>query len=111
MLTFDACFPDSIVGLACDDGVQPDYIELVIRSVQENLERYAPATAQKNINLEVLEQVAIPIPPSIEQAQIVALVHEMIEAVEFLVEGALLKDIRQARQSILAAAFRGELVQ
>ena len=111
VLDFPACFPDSIVGLTCLPGVSAVYVELVMQSVQEDLERYAPATAQKNINLEVLEQVAIPLPPSNEQSELVRTATEMLDAAEVLLRGEVEHELDQLRQSILSAAFRGELVQ
>ena len=68
ILSFDSCFPDSIVGfIAGTEAVTTRYVELFIRTAKSDLERFAPATAQKNINLEVLEAVAIALPPIAEQ--------------------------------------------
>jgi type I restriction enzyme S subunit len=39
---------------------------------------FAPATAQKNINLEILTSVLIPLPPLAEQRRIVAKVDELM---------------------------------
>ncbi len=39
---------------------------------------FAPATAQKNINLEILNAVLIPLPPLAEQHRIVAKVDELM---------------------------------
>ncbi len=110
VLQFDACFPDSVVGLSCASGIRSEYIELVIRSLQSSLEDDAPATAQKNINLETLSVLSIPIPPSEEQAAIVAAHEEAEIASELLMHRQLDSDVSTLRQSILAAAFRGELV-
>jgi type I restriction enzyme S subunit len=111
VLEFDACFPDSIVGLACAKGVIPHYVELFVRTVREELDRWAPATAQKNINLETLSGVALPLPPTNEQAQIVQAVKREtgLEQVLDPTDG-LQAEAATLRQSILAAAFRGELV-
>ncbi len=43
-----------------------------------NLLEFAPATAQKNINLEILTQVLIPLPPLAEQHRIVAKVDALM---------------------------------
>lgn len=108
VLTFDACFPDSIVGLTCADGVNPRYVELFIRTVREELDRWAPATAQKNINLETLYEVAVPLPSTTEQARIVTVAREET-GLETTLEDAGLEALASTlRQSILAAAFRGE---
>jgi type I restriction enzyme, S subunit len=109
VLAFDACFPDSIVGLTCADGVNARYVELFIRTVREELDRWAPATAQKNINLETLYQVAMPLPPTSEQQRIVDFGRGQNGLEEVLEADGLLTQASTLRQSILAAAFRGEL--
>ena len=49
-----------------------------MRTAKGNLLEFAPATAQKNINLEILESVLIPLPPLNEQRRIVARVDELM---------------------------------
>jgi type I restriction enzyme S subunit len=109
VLNFDACFPDSIVGVAPADGVNARYLDLVVRTLQAGIEAGAPATAQKNINLETLETIPIPLPPSHEQDEIVRLLATAKVEVD-LVSGVADDELgNNLRQSILAAAFRGEL--
>ena len=113
ILNFSACFPDSVVGfISALDQVTTRYVELFIRTAKEDLERFAPATAQKNINLKVLEAVAIPLPPVAEQHRIVTEVDRrlsILRETEAQVE-ANLQRAERLRQSILAAAFSGQLV-
>jgi type I restriction enzyme S subunit len=111
VLTFDACFPDSVVGLSCGEGIIPAYVELVVRSLQAGLERDAPATAQKNINLDTFVTLPIPLPPSAEQQAIVDAFNEAEAAADLATRNDLDHGIAALRQSILAAAFRGELAQ
>ena len=106
ILGFDACFPDSVVGLTCSDQVIATYVELFIRTARENLEEYAPATAQKNINLEILNTLAVPVPPMPEIKKLVSMVRELFGVVEALPTTAQ----TELRQSILHAAFTGKLV-
>jgi type I restriction enzyme, S subunit len=54
------------------------YFEYFVRTAKANLLEFAPATAQKNINLEILSQVLIPLPPLAEQSRIVARVDELM---------------------------------
>lgn len=109
VLAFDACFPDSLVGLTCFEGVRPEYVELFIRTVQQELERYAPATAQKNINLETLYQLAVPLPPTAEQDAIIEIAQQDT-GLDNLFGDELDGAAETLRQTIIAAAFRGELV-
>jgi len=49
-----------------------------VRTAKANLLAFAPATAQKNINLEILNAVLTPLPPLAEQHRIVAKVDELM---------------------------------
>ena len=56
-LGIDACFPDSIVGFTPSEYIIPEYIKHFIESQKVRLWAFAPATAQKNINLDTLENL------------------------------------------------------
>ena len=72
LLGFDACFPDSVVGFIPSKEIKEvTYFEYFMRTAKERLQDFAPSTAQKNINLAILEQVLIPLPPLAEQHRIV----------------------------------------
>lgn len=79
ILSFDACFPDSVVGFVPVSMFHnARYFEYFVRTAKANLLEFAPATAQKNINLEILNSVLIPLPPLVEQERIVAKVDELM---------------------------------
>ena len=79
ILGFDACFPDSVVGYTpFDEKINVKYFEFFIRTAKNHLEEYAPSTAQKNINLEILSQLLVPCPPFKEISRIVAKVDELM---------------------------------
>jgi TIR domain/Type I restriction modification DNA specificity domain len=52
ILGFDACFPDSIVGFIPGPRITVEYVRQWFASIQDRLEKIAPQSAQKNINLE-----------------------------------------------------------
>ena len=113
VLTYEACFPDSVVGVLTDSNIcEPEYIEFFIRTAKENLERYAPATAQKNINLGILSELIVPVPPVEESEEIVARLKKAMESISLINETYLSADstLNELDQSILSKAFRGELV-
>jgi type I restriction enzyme S subunit len=62
ILTFDACFPDSIVGFIPGPMATTEYVMYAIRLLQYQLEALTPQAAQKNINLQVLRTLQIPFP-------------------------------------------------
>ncbi len=112
ILGFNSCFPDSIVGFVAEPShCDIRFVEYFIRTAKENIERFAPATAQKNINLEILSDIAVPLPPFIEQQFIVEEVERRLsvtEEIEAEIETNL-KRAERLRQSILKKAFSGRL--
>lgn len=113
ILGFDACFPDSIVGFLCEEHhCNIRYIEYFLRTAKTDLERYAPATAQKNINVKILSELAIPLPPLKEQEMFVNKVERRLsvaDEIEKELDEALVRAER-LRQSVLKSAFEGRLV-
>lgn len=87
LLEFDACFPDSVVGFRPVAPI-PDarYFEYFVRTAQADLLRFAPATAQKNINLSVLRQVLIPLAPLAEMKRILDKVDRLMDLCNALEE-------------------------
>lgn len=63
VLTFEACFPDSVVGFLTGKTVSTAYVQAWLGFLQPTLEANAPQAAQKNINLEILRNLPIPVPP------------------------------------------------
>ena len=111
ILTMPACFPDSVVGFLSNDTALTRFVEFFMRTAREDLERFAPATAQKNINLAVLERVVVPVPPHAERERIVAEVDRrlsIVREIEAEVD-ANLKRAQALRQSVLQAAFTCKL--
>ena len=71
--------PDSIVGFIPESMFsEACYFEYFIRTAKANLLEYAPATAQKNINLGILNAVLIPLPPLAEQQRIIVRIDELM---------------------------------
>ena len=62
IMTFDACFPDSVVGFVPYDEVNALYIHYWFSFFQKILEDQAPQVAQKNINLKILSNLNIVVP-------------------------------------------------
>jgi type I restriction enzyme S subunit len=117
ILGFDACFPDSVVGLVPVSMFEnARYFEYFLRTAKANLLEFAPATAQKNINLEILTQVLIPLPPLAEQRRIVVKVDELMALCDRLEASlAIGEDIRRRLLDTLLAqaveTFEGDLEQ
>lgn len=66
-LGFDACFPDSVVGVLPDSKLLYDkFINYYICMLKAKIDSEASAAAQKNINVRILEAMMIPV-PSLEE--------------------------------------------
>lgn len=113
ILGIDACFPDSVVGFLVEQNhCKTEFVEYFIRTAKENIERYAPATAQKNINLEILAEIAVALPPLKEQKAILEETDRRLSVTEEL-ETTIETNLKRAerlRQTILQRAFVGGVV-
>jgi type I restriction enzyme S subunit len=113
ILTFEACFPDSVVGFLPWLGpIGARLVELFLRTKRAHLAELAPATAQKNINLDTLRSIAVPLPALAEQHRIVAEVDRrlsVLDALDATLDTNLARCV-SLRQSILQRAFSGRLV-
>ena len=111
-LGIDACFPDSVVGFTPNENINPWYIKYFIESQKLRLWAFAPATAQKNINLDTLEKLIIPYCMLEEQNMIVAEIENRMsvcDSIERTIEDALVH-ADALRYSVLKKAFEGGLV-
>ena len=80
ILKINACFPDSIVGLSVYNNLcNIEFLYYFFCYVKNSLDAIAPSTAQKNINLEILNNLLIPLPPLEEQHRIVARVNDLLQ--------------------------------
>lgn len=110
-LGIDACFPDSVVGFTPYENIIPEYIKHFIESQKLRLWAFAPATAQKNINLDTLENLIVPYCSVEEQKDVVAEIEARMstcDSIEKTVD-ATLQQAEAMRQSILKQAFEGGL--
>lgn len=111
ILSYDCCFPDSVVGFIPNNRSISKFVYYMMSVLQKELEDNAPATAQKNINLKILNAVEMNIPPVIEQAEIVRRLDNLLAKEQQAKENAekVLEQIDLIQKAILARAFRGEL--
>lgn len=108
VLTFDACFPDSVVGFVADKKqTRVLYIHYLFQFFQKILEKNAPQAAQKNINLEILRNLSVPNPPLLYQEQFAAIV-DKIESIKAKHIQSL-AELEDLYGSLSQLAFKGEL--
>ncbi len=78
-LNFVACVPDSIVTFSSSNNSFSKFVKIFIDVVKEDLENYAPATAQKNINLGIINDLIFPLPSLQEQSRIIKKVDQLMK--------------------------------
>lgn len=107
ILTFEACFPDSIVGFRSNDSATVEFIRVWLSFLQKTLEDSAPESAQKNINLAILRDLDVPLPPIALQQEFA----RRVEAVEKLKQAqrTALAELDALFATLQHRAFRGEL--
>lgn len=109
ILGFDACFPDSVVGLIPFSPIREvEFFEFFFQAFKKKLIRLAPATAQKNINVNILNTILFPLPSLNEQkriaervAHLMALCNELEKNIE-----QSKKDSELLMQSVLQEACK-----
>lgn len=85
ILNFDACFPDSVVGFTPYENEIPVlYFHYFMMTIKSTLEKFAPSTAQKNINIDILSQLFFPCPPLEEFHRIVDKVQNLLSVCDIL---------------------------
>jgi type I restriction enzyme S subunit len=107
ILTFNACFPDSVVGFLAKNPATVEFVRTWLSFLQKSLEDKAPESAQKNINLAILRELKIPFPSlqlQEEFARRVAAVEKLKAA-----HRASLAQFNALFASLQHRAFRGEL--
>lgn len=108
ILTFDACFPDSVVGFIPNGKTNNIYTQCWMSFLQKIIEDAAPESAQKNINLAILKDLNFPLPPMNLQNQFAERV-ALIEEQKAIAQASLIKS-EELFNSLLQKAFKGELV-
>ncbi|MGE5944443.1 MAG: restriction endonuclease subunit S [Flavobacteriales bacterium] len=83
ILTYPACFPDSIIGFIADESIcDIDFIEFMMQYFKKEVQSHSIGSVQDNINLGTFERLQFLIPPLPEQkaiAQILSAIDDKIE--------------------------------
>ena len=79
--TYPVACPDSVVGIEAGDDVHPFWLYSVLSCFKVALDRASTQNAQKNINLQTLRPLLIPVPPR-------SLMVELAETIEAAADAA-----------------------
>lgn len=121
ILSFDACFPDSVVGFQpFVPELDVEFFKWYIDISKKNLEKYAPATAQKNINIDILSGLIVPLPPKNELKKITkktknilalcdSLSHELFQSKQYAAQ--LMESVLQEAFSVQETAKPAQVIE
>lgn len=114
ILDFDACFPDSVIGLRPDPTkLHPEFVEFMLQAFKDDLKQAGKGSARDNINLGTFERQKFPVPALEVQTEVVEKMEGTRRAADSLraAYAKKLVDLDDLRQSILQKAFAGELTE
>lgn len=113
ILNFDACFPDSVIGIVVNPSeANNEYVEYLLQSFKSYLKKKGKGTARDNINLGTFENQNFPFPQVKEQQQIAQKLNKLSEQTKKL-ETIYTKKIvalEELKKSLLQKAFSGQLL-
>lgn len=112
ILSFEACFPDSIIGVVPDPSkTSSRYLEYLLQYFQKRLQARGGGAAQHNINLKTFETEYFPFPSLPDQERAIDRLDAAARSVAELEEkySSAHTDLADLRQSLLQKAFAGEL--
>ncbi|MBD8069291.1 restriction endonuclease subunit S [Bacillus sp. PS06] len=107
ILSFDACFPDSVVAFIPKIKISNIYVHYWFTFFQKIIEANAPESAQKNINLKILGELVINVPPIDFQTKFENIVSK-IEYEKKQLQDSLLQ-LETSYNALLKLAFNGEI--
>ena len=105
--TLDVAFPDSLVGIQAGPRIDTRFLELVLRTRKGDLEKFAPESAQKNINLNTLKPLRVPLPAMTEQTQIAQSVWSTIKREKNTRQHC--DGLNQLKSALMSVLLTGEL--
>ncbi len=113
ILDFDACFPDSIIGLEVDPKkADLDFTYYLLQYFKAALQKLGKGSAQDNINLGTFENRLFPFPKTVEAQKEIVKHIDTLRAETQKLETLYQKKIdalEELKKSILQKAFQGEL--
>jgi type I restriction enzyme, S subunit len=114
ILTFDSCFPDSMIGLVVDPKkAEVNFAFYALQFLKAKLQLLGKGSAQDNINMGTFEAQTFPFPSLEAQKKIVNQLDTLSSETNNLEEvyQKKLKAIEELKKAILQKAFKGELTE
>ncbi len=108
ILTFPACFPDSVIGFIADPEVCDVYlIHRMFNFKRQEIESTAIGSVQKNLNLRTIENIILCIPPLEKYKDLIGLIRKLGKRIENNKEQ--IRTLTQTRDVLLPKLMSGKL--
>ena len=112
ILDFNACFPDSVIGIVVNEKIADnEYVEFLLQSFKAFLKEKGKGTARDNINLGTFENQRFPFPNLQTQKDIVSKINSIVTETQRLdvIYQQKLSSLEELKKSLLQKAFSGDL--
>ena len=113
ILDIDATTNQALVGLKNNELVDKSFLVYALTELSERISNLGKGVAQKNINISILKDVRIPLPPLAEQKQIAEKLDKLFDQIETIKEASnkIPELLKNFRQQVLTYAVTGKLIE
>ena len=111
ILNFNACFPDSILGIIPNSEVDLNYLYYALKSFKVKFMSESTLTTQYNLNIEKVGRIKIPIPSLNEQKKIVLKIKTETAKIDQAIAQAQkeIELIKEYKEAMIAEAVMGKI--
>ena len=111
ILDIDATTNQALVGLKNNELVDKSFLVYALTELSERISNLGKGVAQKNINISILKDVRIPLPPLTEQKQIAEKLDKLFDQIETIKKASnrIPELLKNFRQQVLTYAVTGKL--
>lgn len=109
ILTFNACFPDSVVGFV-PKNIEPMYLYYALIAMKQQLLRNAIISTQLNLNIEIIKEEFVPIPSKEEQRDILIALDKKNEIIDSAIskKQAIVENLTEYKKSLIYEVVTGK---
>ena len=113
ILDIDATTNQALVGLKINEFVDKSFLVYALIELSGRISNLGKGVAQKNINISILKDVRIPLPPLAEQKQIAEKLDKLFDQIETIKEASnkIPELLKNFRQQVLTYAVTGKLTE
>ncbi|MGK7939610.1 MAG: restriction endonuclease subunit S [Crocosphaera sp.] len=111
ILSFDACFPDSIVGFSPKENLDRDFLYYILVSMKQEFMNASTKNTQMNLNIERIGANFITVPPLIEQKIIINYLDKKTEETNeaiYLIQKQI-DQLNELKQILISNAVTGKI--